>query len=475
MKRLFVFSLVSIILACTLGPQNANTQAPEPPKIKLGDPMPMNLFVELAKAVNPAVVNISTMQKRQVIPRGPRGNPNDPFWEFFEQFMGPMPDQVERPQGLGTGFIIEPDGLIVTNNHVIDQADAIKVQVVGEEKPLDARVVGRDERTDIALIKINAGKKLPVAFLGDSSKLEVGEWVAAVGNPFGHSHSVSKGIISALGREINEINSVPFLQTDASINPGNSGGPLVNTRGEVIAVNAAIDARAQGIGFAIPINYVKSVLPELKTKGKVTRGYLGVAMAEYIHPRAAMELRLPDNRGALIINVEGGSPAAKAGLEPYDVIRKFGKREVNNPGDLRRAVLDQPLGDPAKVEIIRNGKSLSKTITLSEQASRAAARMTPPPGPASGQVMPFNLGFKVEDWSAALAKRFELDGKVKGPVVSHVEPGSSAATNGLQVGDILLDVNRTAVRSSADVAKNLKEGVNALKISRRGNIALLFL
>lgn len=280
-----VLALVSPLFVSTwlfLEPAELKAQLSSTP-LKAGDPLPADTFIELNKLVNPAVVNISTSQMPRPNRRPPRGYP-DPFFDLFQQFMGPGPfnfQQQQPLQALGTGFIIREDGLILTNNHVVDKADVIKVQLNENDKDTyDAKIIGRDSATDIALLKIESKKKLPTAQLGSSSGLQVGEWVAAFGNPYGHGHTMTKGIISALGREIDELNRFPFLQTDASINPGNSGGPLVNTQGLVIGVNTAIDARAQGIGFAIPINEVKSILPMLEKDGSIKRGFLGVLMQD---------------------------------------------------------------------------------------------------------------------------------------------------------------------------------------------------
>ncbi|MEO0336831.1 MAG: trypsin-like peptidase domain-containing protein, partial [Pseudomonadota bacterium] len=301
-------------------------------KVSKGDPLPANRFVELAKLVNPAVVNINTTS----IPKTQRNRRRnqDPFFDLFEQFANPYYGRPQRPaQSLGTGFIIRENGLIITNNHVIEKADIIKVQLDENSKEsYEAKVIGRDPKTDIALIKIDAKKKLPIVEFGSSQDLEVGEWVAAFGNPYGHGHSMTKGIVSAIGREIDELNLFPFLQTDASINPGNSGGPLVNLRGQVIGVNTAIDARAQGIGFAIPIDNVKSILKELETNGRVERGYIGIYMTD-VDPRAAKELELKSSSGALVAQVMADSPAEKAGLQPYDLIYELAGKKIESTRD----------------------------------------------------------------------------------------------------------------------------------------------
>lgn len=444
--------------------------------MKLGDPLPGNLFVELHKLVNPAVVNISIANK-PIIRR--RGNirPNDPFFEFFEQFMGPQMDRMpEQPQALGTGFIIDESGLIVTNTHVINQADEIKVQLVGDKKFYAAEIIGKDERSDVALIKIKADKKLPTVKLGSSASVEVGEWVAAFGNPFGHSNTMSKGIISAKDRSIAELNNFPFLQTDASINPGNSGGPLVNTKGEVIGVNTAIDARAQGIGFAIPVDNVKAIIEQLKTKGRVSRGYLGINLAD-IDIRAARQLGLNSDNGALVVDVMENSPASRAGLRVYDVITKFGSREISSARDLMNAVLDQPVGQSANVEVFRNSKKISLKVTPAErdvpQAKKPSRKATPP---GTGDQAPFELGFQVDKLTPKIAKNLNVKPqKSQPPVVTRVEPDSVAFRAGLHVGDIILDVNKTRVNDVKDVMKNLKSGLNVLRVQRGEMVTLVFI
>ncbi|HEX4923377.1 MAG TPA: trypsin-like peptidase domain-containing protein [Bdellovibrionales bacterium] len=470
----FFMALVSLIALST---QPALAQ--KSPALKAGDSMPINLFVELGKLVNPAVVNISTAQRVQRRP--PRGGypgvPNDPFWHFFEEFMGPN-DRMQRPaQALGTGFIVEDDGLIITNAHVINQADEIKVQMVGDKKLYDAELIGKDERADIALIRIKAGKKLPTVTLGSSETVEVGEWVAAFGNPFGHTNSMSKGIISAKGRALSELNAFPFLQTDASINPGNSGGPLVNTRGEVIGVNTAIDARAQGIGFAIPIDSVKTLLPQLKTKGRVPHGFLGVGLAD-IDPRGALQLGLKSDEGALVVSVSPGSPAAVAGVDVYDFVTKFNEREIKSARDLMNAVLDAPLGKAVPMELIRDGNAKTLKVTLTERDDKAMAQ-----GPArssggagKGDAAPHGLGFRVSRLTRAAAIELNLAYlKEEPPVVTQIENRSPAANGGLQVGDVILDVNRKRVKTPQDVVKNLKAGTNTLRVARPTGTAMVFI
>jgi serine protease Do len=335
------------------------------PSLKFNDPLPANAFVELAKLINPTVVNISTSSNPK------RGRARDPMLEMLEQFYGfPMTPYNRPQQALGSGFIIRDDGLIVTNNHVISGADIIQVQLSENSSKLyEAKVIGTDERTDIALIKISHEGKLPAASLGSSTALEVGEWVAAFGNPFGQGHSMAKGIISAKGRSLSEINKFPLIQTDTPINPGNSGGPLVNLKGQVIGVNAAIDARAQGIGFAIPIDDVKSILPQLEKLGQIKRGFLGVGLAD-LDVIAARQLGLRDTEGAVIAGIERGSPADRGGLRMYDIVTRFNGKKITSSDELRDQVADAAIGSKVDVEVIREGKNKKLSIQIGERPKR---------------------------------------------------------------------------------------------------------
>ena len=452
---------------------------------KLGDPLPRNLFVELSKEINPAVVSISTSvsaRTRRMQMRGYR----DPMQDFFDQFFGgpggmqqPQPQQ-QGPQqlGMGTGFIIREDGLIITNNHVVANADIINVQLDGNSKELyDAKVIGRDDLTDVALIKINAKKPLPVAPLGSSKDLQVGEWVAAFGNPYGHAHTMTKGIISAIGREISELNRFPFLQTDASINPGNSGGPLVNTQGYVIGVNTAIDARAQGIGFAIPIDNVKTITRQLEEGGRVKRGFLGVAI-QPINQQVASYLGLDKPQGALVTGITPESPAARGGVQLYDIVTEFNGKKVSSPNDLTNAVADVEIGSKVKVHVIRlvNEKKTEKNldVTISERPTDLAANKPEETKKYFGQKAPFDLGLKISDFTPQLAQEFALPkGTPTGPIVTDVEKGSSASRSGIQAGDVILDVNRQQVRRAVDVLRLLKEGQNIVRIARGPNTMLI--
>lgn len=444
----------------------------DPPKLNLGAALPGNLFVELAKAVNPAVVNISTSALPRNAPRG-----RDPMLDMLEQLYGlrmQQPQQSQKPQqmGLGTGFIIREDGLIITNNHVISGADTINVQLSEKSNDVyEATLIGSDERSDIALIKIQPKGKLPVAVLGSSSDLEVGEWVAAFGNPFGHGHSMTKGIISSKGRDISEINKIPLLQTDASINPGNSGGPLVNTKGQVIGVNSAIDARAQGIGFAIPIDEVKAILPQLESSGRIARGYIGAALGD-LDAQAAEYLGLGDVRGAVVTNMDPKGPAFKGGIKVYDVVTEFNGRTIRNSLELIDAVSDAPIGKSVKAKVFRNQKPLTLSLTIGDRPDDRRKV----PGVVKkydGQKAPFSLGFTVSDINDGIRTEWNLPETVKQPVVIETERYSPSAASGLKVGDVILDVNKKPVEKAKDVLAGLKKGQNTLRVARASRIQII--
>lgn len=439
-----------------------------PPKLKLSDPLPANLFVELARAINPAVVNISTT----AMPKMRRGR--DPMLDMLEQLYGlrmqQPQQQVPQQMGLGTGFIIREDGLIVTNNHVIAGADTINVQLTDKDQDVyQATIVGRDERTDIALIKITPKTKLPVAVLGSSASLEVGDWVAAFGNPFGHGHSMTKGIVSSKGRDISEINKIPLIQTDASINPGNSGGPLVNTKGEVIGVNSAIDARAQGIGFAIPIDEVKAMIPMLEEKGRIARGYIGAQLGE-LDPGAAAYLGLGDSSGAVITSLDPQGPGSKAGMKTYDIVTEFNGKKIRSSIDLIDAVSDSPIGQSVKAKVLRDGKSVNLNVKIAERPDD-----TPKAKPVTlkGERAPHNLGFSVINPNDQLRADWGLPPDLTQPLVLETERGSLAASSGLRVGDVILDVNKKVVNNSKDVLNALKKSGNTLRVARNARILII--
>ena len=331
------------------------------------EPQDLNLFVRLAKGAIPSVVNISTVST--VRPTAYQDDPQDLFRQFFGNQFTPHNRAPSKAAALGTGFVVDPSGIILTNNHVVAGADEITVQFTEnpDEKPTKAKVIGRDPELDIALIRIETPRKLQALPLGDSDALEVGEYVMAVGNPFGNGHSVTHGIVSAKGRNVPGEPLASWLQIDAPINPGNSGGPLLNTKGEVVGINNAIDARAQGIGFAIPINYVKRVLPQLEQHGNVRRGYIGAIIGP-LTPEIAEKIAVPkDLRAPFVTQINPGSPAEKAGLQPYDVITAVKDTAVHTPAELVQAITSSNIGQSVALTINRSGQLKTLMIRTQER------------------------------------------------------------------------------------------------------------
>ena len=461
------------------------------PSVEPGKPLPSDLFVELNKAVNPSVVNISTEIKPKPIRNygGRSFQSGDPMEELLKQFFGGnmggmgqggIPMRSRPAYSLGTGFIIRKDGLILTNSHVVDQADIITVQLTEkDETSYPATVIGKDPKTDIALIKIDAKKDLPVAKLGSSDKLQVGEWVAAFGNPFGHGHSMSKGIVSAIGRDIDEINLFPFIQTDASINPGNSGGPLVNTKGEVIGVNTAIDARAQGIGFAIPIDEVKPLIAQLEKTGRVQRGFLGVEMAT-MNEVYAEQLNTKQETGALVVNVLKNSAADKAGVKPYDIIVKFNSSNVKTSADLARAVSRSRIGKTSTLTVLRNNKTIKLKTTLGSNASDKKVsqnKMVYPDKKSEASSSPLlkKYGLEISNLTTAYKKEFEIS-NTEGhrAFVSKVIGFSQASNSGLRAGDVIYEINKIPVMTAERAEQILLSNKKGFLIrAKRGDSFLL--
>jgi len=475
------FILSSLILIST------HSASAKLPIVRDGQPLPSNLFVELNKKVNPAVVNISTETKPKYYRQSPRGNSQsvDPMEELFRQFfgggMGGGGQVQSRPSSaLGTGFIISEDGLIITNSHVVDKADVINIQLAeSDEKVYPAEVIGKDPKTDIALIKIKTNSKLPTVKLGVSARLQVGEWVAAFGNPYGHGHSMTKGIVSAIGRDLNSLNLFPFIQTDASINPGNSGGPLVNVKGEVIGVNTAIDARAQGIGFAIPIDEVKTIVNQLKESGSVSRGFLGVSM-QSMNEDIARDLGLKQKTGALVVEVLADSAADKAGLQTYDIITRVNRVKVESSSDLSRAITRVPIGKRVKLEVHRSGKKKTVYATLKGNpetlTNTRLKRITPPKLKAQNSDLYETYGFDITTLTSSIKKEFEIEntGRHKA-VVDRVVGYSKASRAGLRAGDVIYDINRKPVYS-AKMALNIfktKKSAFLIRVKRAKSFLIL--
>ena len=422
-------------------------------------------FADLTERVKPAVVNISTTK----VVRGGGfrspfggGTPFDRYFgdEFFERFFGDTPRREFKQQSLGSGFIISADGYIFTNNHVIEQADKILVKL-SDGREFEAKVIGKDAKTDIALIKIKAGDNLPVAEIGDSEKLRVGDWVIAIGNPFGLEQTVTAGIVSAKGRVIGAGPYDNFIQTDASINPGNSGGPLFNMEGKVIGINTAIVAQGQGIGFAIPIAMAKNILPDLKAKGKVTRGWLGVSVQD-ITEDMARSLQLKERRGAIISEVFKGDPAEVAGLRPGDIITAINGKKIKDTHELLLLISSFHVGDKVTVTVLRDGREMNFQVTVSERRDR-------PEYAQSGRSGYESYGMEVGEITPEIARYLGIARKT-GVIVVRVQPGSPADEVGIQPQDVIMQVNKVKITSVKDfqreVGKKTASGSLMLLIKR---------
>jgi serine protease Do len=425
-------------------------------------------FTELAEKQGPAVVNVSTtqtVQTQQGIPQLPFSE-DDPFYEFFKRFAPPVPREFES-KSLGSGFIISSDGYLLTNAHVVADADEVTVKLT-DKREFKAKVIGSDRRTDVALLKIDA-TGLPKVTLGDPVKLKVGEWVVAIGSPFGFENSVTAGIVSAKGRSLPQENFVPFIQTDVAINPGNSGGPLFNLKGEVVGINSQIYSRTggfMGLSFAIPIDVAMDVTEQLRTTGKVSRGRIGVVIQE-VTKELADSFGLSKPVGALINSVEKGSPADKAGLEPSDVILKFDDKTVNSSADLPRIVGSTKPGSKVTVQIWRKGTSKDIPLTIGEipvdekVAQRSGKRSKTPDN---------RLGITLSDLTADQRSELGIRG---GILVEDVQ--GIAARAGIRRGDIILAVNNQDVKSVDQFSQLIgkyDKGRNIALLVRRGDNAL---
>ena len=467
-KILIALLLVGSILGLGYGMSTAvkPSNSPTGPASAISEtPMIPANFTDLARTVRPGVVNIQVVKKVKNVGfgfrsfEGPFGERN-PFGDFFGPFFEGNPPRSFEQRGVGSGFVMNQDGYILTNNHVVEDADQIKVKLANE-KEYDGKVVGRDPKTDLALVKINGASDLHALQMGNSDNLKVGSWVVAVGSPFGLEQTVTAGIVSAKGRVIGSGPYDDFIQTDASINPGNSGGPLINMKGEVVGINTAIIASGQGIGFAIPINMAKEIVPQLQEKGHVTRGWLGVSIQE-VTPELAKSFSLKEKKGALVAQVISGSPAEKAGIEPGDVLVEFDGKEIADSKDLPRMVASTPVGKAVTVKLSRNGKVLDQQVKVGEMEEKAEVAKTP----SSKK----SLGITVQDLTPDIAKGLGLR-KDTGVVVTGVEPGSPAADAGIRTGDVIREVNRKPVKDVQDFIQKIektKDQDNVLLFLQRG-------
>ncbi len=408
-------------------------------------------FAPLAERLGPTVVNmrVTKMEPVGAFPEGqiPEGSQGDLFRRFFRDL--PQRPEAFRREGSGSGVIISPDGYLLTNNHVVEGAQEVTV-TLADQQTYPARIVGRDPKTDLAVVKIDAKGPLPVASLGDSTQLRVGDWVLAIGNPFGLSHSVTAGIVSAKGRVLGAGPYDDFIQTDAPINPGNSGGPLFNMQGEVVGINTAIIARGQGIGFAIPISLAKSLIPQLVTTGQVSRGYLRVSI-QTLTPNLAKALKLKDQQGALVGDVVAGSPAAQAGIKRGDVITAINEKSVKDAHNLSAMVAETPVGQQVSVTVLRDGTTHQLPITVGTLSSDSSEQAMREEG---SQVAKGQWGVRLRDVTPEMAKQHGLTVD-HGALIVGMRPGSPAEQAGLQQGDIILEVNRQPVHSAKEVREVL--------------------
>ena len=444
--------LVGLILAGGLSTANVVSSSPPVPRAPLRadqphPPSPATLptlvnFADVAERINAAVVNIDATSRTTPVRDNPRFFRRSPEDQLDNGLGGPR-ERDTPSQGSGSGFIIDNDGFILTNNHVIESASRITV-TLADGRVFRADVVGADPAIDVALLKISGATNLPEAPLGDSDALRVGEWVCAIGNPLGYVHSVTVGVVSFIGRKLFDPSLDDYIQTDAAINFGNSGGPLINSRGEVIGINSAISSRASNIGFAVPINQAVAILTQLKTKGRVSRGFIGVTLTD-VTPNLQRALNLNVARGAIVQDVTPRSPAERAGLRPYDVILEVEGREVVTNQELIRDISSRPPGSIARLEVLREGRRQMLPVKLAERPAREDELQAAQPAPAPVEAN-LPLGLAVRDMDRGFITRLDIPDDVQGVVVTRVDP-TGPAHQALRRGIVILEINRKPTRS----------------------------
>jgi serine protease Do len=446
-------------------------QAPpavQAPILPVQMPLTTGTFAKVAETIKPAVININTTVARGG--GGPGGRtPFEEFFgeDFFRRFFGDAPERMPQ-RSLGSGVIIDPSGIALTNSHVVEKATEIEVITLDGSKH-KAKVIGNDKKTDLAVLKLDDGKgKFSFARLGDSDKMQVGDWVIAVGSPFGLQSTVTAGIISAKARDLKQGPFDDFLQTDAAINPGNSGGPLVNMQGEVIGINTAIVAGGAGIGFAIPSNMARKISTELASRGRVTRGWLGIAL-QPLTPELARSFNAKDTKGVLVSDVVPDSPAAKAGLKPGDILLEFEGKKTEEPADLQRAVGLASPGNTAKIKVWRDSAERTVELKIGEAPDEREAQQR-----SGSRAAPSVLGLEVRPITPEIARQLNLRTN-EGVIVSRVDEGTSAAEAGIQRGDVIREINRQKVRTLADYerfTREAKDGDRLTVLLQRGPMSL---
>jgi serine protease Do len=421
----------------------------EPSKVKKAVPLTNETVADLVEKFKPAVVNISVTEvvKSGGVPPGfnvPGGDEN-PFREFWRRFFGNQEPREFKRKGLGSGFIINKEGYIVTNNHVVQKAKDITV-ILDNKEQYPAKIIGTDPKIDVALIKIDAKRDLISVPLGNSDNLREGEAVIAIGNPFGLAETVTSGIVSAKGRAIGAGPYDDFIQTDASINPGNSGGPLMNFHGEVVGINTAIVAAGQGIGFAVPINMAKDILLQLKEKGRVTRGWLGVSIQE-ITPELAKSFGLPGEKGALVSDIVPGGPAEAAGFRRGDVILEMNGRAVKDYHELPRMVASMSPGEKVAFKALREGKEITISAVVGEMKEEETIK--------TAETVENRLGISLQPVTPEIAADLGMK-KAEGLVVTSVDPDGLAGETGIQRGDVILEVERRTVNTAREFSEAVR-------------------
>jgi serine protease Do len=436
-----ILALLSLIIGVIIG-STLTTATVNPPGVPQELKQFSDAFAEIAERVNPSVVNITCTERGEV----------------SENEENTTEEDLENQYGFGSGVIIDSIGFILTSNHVVESAGKIEVKLSNNQKFV-AKLVGQDKETDLALIKVDSNGPLPTAPLGNSERLRPGEWVMAIGNPFVYDHTVTVGVISALNRNLGTNIFDNFIQTDAAINFGNSGGPLLNVQGEVIGINTLISSQGTGIGFAIPINTAKDILPQLKEKGRVVRGFLGLVPQE-ITSELQKSLGLQDTGGVIISSIQRGTPADRAGLKRYDVIVELNGQKVSSEDQFRRIVAEAKPGTKIRMKVIRDKKVFEVESEITERSDTGA-----PPSPP--KAIEDKIGLKVTDLSQDLRNRLRLPEDVNGLLVLSVKPGTDADTAGLQKGDLIVEANRQPVGTASSFEKQIRN-------LTPGNVLLLY-